>query len=100
MKASTKQRLRALANWILPPKVEELIATGVGRLLMKGSGRNRALKDRHADETRVFIVGTGPSLKSHDITVLRGERTIVANSFYMTARQRPWLQARSTEIIG
>ena len=83
MKASTKQRLRAWADWILPPKVEELIATGVGRFLMKGGARNRDLKNRHANESRVFVVGTGPSLRSHDIKVLREERTIVANSFYM-----------------
>ena len=83
MKASTKQRLRGWADWILPPRVEELIATGVGRFLMQGGARNRDLKDRHADEDRVFVVGNGPSLNSLDISVLGGERTIVANSFYM-----------------
>ena len=85
MKASTKQRLRVWADWILPPRVEEVVATGLGRFLMRGNARNRDLKDRHAGEARVFIVGTGPSLSSHDIRVLREERTIVPNSFYMHA---------------
>ena len=41
-----------------------------------------ALKDRHRGE-RGFIIGNGPSLKSTDLTRLRGECTIGMNRFYM-----------------
>jgi len=40
------------------------------------------LKDRHRGE-RGFIIGNGPSLKSTDLTRLRGECTIGMNRFYM-----------------
>ena len=41
-----------------------------------------ALKDRHRGE-RGFIIGNGPSLKSTDLTRLRGECTIGMNRLYM-----------------
>ena len=70
-------------NWMLPPGLSDQLIHGYGRWLMRGSARNRELQGRHAGERRCFVVGNGPSLKTHDITVLKNEVTIVANSFYI-----------------
>ena len=83
MDPRVKERLRAIAQWTLPPKIEGILVQSYARWLMRGSERNRELYNRHAGQARCFVVGNGPSLRTHDITVLRDEVTIVANSFYM-----------------
>jgi hypothetical protein len=45
--------------------------------------RNRELLRRHPNPERCFILGNGPSIKSQDLTLLRGETTFVVNSFYL-----------------
>lgn len=40
---------------------------------------NRALKNRHADKRRCFVIGAGPSLRNLDLTKLRGETWIGVN---------------------
>jgi hypothetical protein len=43
---------------------------------------NLALRGRHAQERRCFVIGNGPSLKKMDLQPLANEFTIAANSFY------------------
>jgi hypothetical protein len=83
MDLGLKERLRAIAEWTLPPRIEGILVQLYARWLMRGSDKNRELHNRHAGEARCFVVGNGPSLRTHDITVLRNEFTIVANSFFM-----------------
>src|SRR6476646_10859762 len=44
--------------------------------------RNAELRNRHKERTRCFVIGNGPSLKTQDLTLLKDEITIVANSFF------------------
>jgi len=43
---------------------------------------NRTLRRKHADRQRCFVIGNGPSIGDMDLSVLAGEVTIGANSFY------------------
>jgi len=80
-----RSRLRAILEWTVPAPYL--------RLLRRWRSRNRAfesllapnaaLRNRHAGDGRCFVIGNGPSLKEQDITRLRGEVCIVANSFFL-----------------
>jgi hypothetical protein len=43
--------------------------------------RNSALKGRHRDRQRCFVIGNGPSLRKQDLRQLRGEVVFVCNFF-------------------
>ena len=79
--------IRAAADWVLPPRVFEVLTTFNPRKLATMSANrsavasNRALHDRHAGE-RCFIVGNGPSLREQDLRPLANELVItVSNGF-------------------
>jgi hypothetical protein len=74
--------LRAAADWVLPPKVERLMRRSAERLFAGSLAANHALHNRHAGEKRCFVIGSGPSLKTQDLSLLANEYTIAANSFY------------------
>lgn len=74
--------LRTAADWVLPPGLERAMRRRAERLLASSLSVNRALQGRHADRQRCFVIGNGPSLKGVDLTALKGEVTISANSFY------------------
>lgn len=74
--------LRAAADWVLPPRVERLMKRSAERLFTGSLAANKALHNRHAGEKRCFVIGSGPSLKAQDLSLLANEYTIAANSFY------------------
>ncbi|HLY11278.1 MAG TPA: hypothetical protein VKW04_18395 [Planctomycetota bacterium] len=45
--------------------------------------RNRELLSRPRTSDRCFIIANGPSIKNQDLSLLRGETTIVMNSFFL-----------------
>jgi hypothetical protein len=76
-----KSRLRTVTDWLLAPNVDQALK----RLLDLATPplrANRALRDRHRGTRRCFVIGNGPSLKGVDLTQLRDEPAIGANSFY------------------
>ena len=74
--------LRTAADWIVPPALERAMRRRAENFLASSLSVNRALEGRHADRKRCFVIGNGPSLKGVDLTRLKGEVTIGANSFY------------------
>src|SRR5262245_17696217 len=74
--------LRVAAGWVLPPNVERVLKRSAERVFTRSLAANEALHNRHADTPRCFVIGSGPSLKTQDLSPLANEYTIAANSFY------------------
>lgn len=74
--------LRAVADWCLSPRLQEVLEAAFHSLTARSSAENRRLIARHAGEQRCFVIGNGPSLKNMDLKPLADEYTIGANSFY------------------
>lgn len=79
--------LRKLLPWIIPqPYLKGLKQLLYGRSLAPKYealiAANKSLHNRHANRKRCFVIGNGPSLKTQDITRLKDEICIVANSFF------------------
>lgn len=74
--------LRLAAGWVLPPNVERALTRSAERVFTRSLAANKALRNRHADKQRCFVIGSGPSLKTQDLSRLANEYTIAANSFY------------------
>jgi hypothetical protein len=79
--------IRRAADWVLPPRIFEVLTTFSPRKLAAISANqsafaaNRALQGRHNGE-RCFIVGNGPSLREQDVRPLANELVItVSNGF-------------------
>ena len=71
----------ALVNWLVPTNFQALVGVAYDRLFHGPFRNNLALKDRHKGK-RCFVVGNGPSLASVDLSILRNQITIGANSIY------------------
>jgi hypothetical protein len=79
---SQKMRfLRELTNWTVPSNLQRiLLSVGYWWQGLDVSANER-LRNRYAGR-RCFVIGNGPSLGAMDLTRLRGEITVGANSFY------------------
>jgi hypothetical protein len=83
-----KERLKAIAEWTLPPAVRGVIlrsARRAGTQLMSRPerdilARNSSLQGAYRGR-RCFVIGNGPSLASENIDTLGGEITVVMNGF-------------------
>jgi uncharacterized Rossmann fold enzyme len=73
--------LRELVAWTVPAEVQSAVLSGAYTLLGNDVRDNITLRDRHLG-ARCFVFGNGPSLKDADLTLLRNEITVGANSFY------------------
>ena len=84
--------LRQAAKRRLPPRVWEFLRSGyfatrdmatmANPRFWINVGRIQAYKDRHKGE-RCFIIGTGPSLKRMDLSLLESEYTFGLNRIYL-----------------
>ncbi len=83
-----KKKLLMVADWILPPRIFQLLAMyrplAVRFALTHAAilQKNAALKNRHAGQ-RCFILCNGPSVKQQDITSLKNEIVFSVSSGYM-----------------
>lgn len=75
-----------IQHWLLPPGVLSLLQnrfsgriTGEEQAILSA---NASLRNRHAGE-RCFIIATGPSIKTQDLTVLAGETCIGVSNFFV-----------------
>lgn len=76
---------RSIANWFLPPKVEESMRysqTAIKSLLTRKYAVNKKLRGKHTGE-RCFILATGPSIKSQDLKSLEKEVCISVSNFFV-----------------
>lgn len=75
-----------LQHWLLPPGVLALLQRRFsGRITRQEQailGSNASLRNRHAGE-RCFIIATGPSIKTQDLTLLAGETCIGVSNFFV-----------------
>ncbi|MCK9351781.1 MAG: hypothetical protein M0P76_03250 [Candidatus Pacebacteria bacterium] len=80
--------LKSIKNWFLWVKRRTEIRSRVKRVIEKIrtekelAKMNQGLKDTHKGE-RCFILGTGPSIKNQDITLLKNEQTFAVAGFYL-----------------
>lgn len=78
-----------MAYWLLPPGIHQLLQRRPRRSQELRSpslrallARNEIWRDYHAHDRRCFIIASGPSIKSQDLTLLRNEICIsVSNSY-------------------
>jgi len=82
-KANKMWLYRDLVNWTVPLIMQSLLLSTGYRLRGLNISKNNEMRDRHFGESRCFVIGNGPSLKNMDLSKLRDEYTIGANSFYM-----------------
>lgn len=79
-----------LKDWVLPPRICDSLfkllnrnkvkrTTSLERKLLQDT---LALKDRHRGE-RCFIVGSGPSIKQQDLSLLDGECVLTVNNAFV-----------------
>jgi CMP-N-acetylneuraminic acid synthetase len=89
--APASARRRALTDWLLPPAALNLARTAAAhtRHALRTSGTekrllaaNASLRDRHRGE-RCFIVATGPSIKTQDLSPLARETVIAVSNFFV-----------------
>lgn len=52
--------------------------------------RLRALREKHRQDDRCFVIGNGPSLNSMDLEKLSGEVTFAVNGFFLKAASLSW----------
>ncbi|MBX3054688.1 MAG: hypothetical protein KF753_24670 [Caldilineaceae bacterium] len=86
MTQSPQTLRQQIQHWLLPPGVLALLqnrlsgrTTAVEREILAA---NASLHNRHTGE-RCFIIATGPSIKSQDLTVLAGETCIGVSNFFV-----------------
>ena len=79
------KKIRELMNWIVPKNFEGLVGLAYDAVVSGKIGNNESLRNRHAGK-RCFVIGNGPSLAKTDLSALKGEFTIGANSFYKHAQ--------------
>lgn len=81
-----KPLFRSLADWTLPPAVQQTVRTAVQRWKTTEPrdllAANRALHQRHRGE-RCFIIATGPSIAMQDLKPLAGEVCIGVSNFFV-----------------
>lgn len=76
------KKLQSIADWLIGPRLQEVIKNSIRSLSYKPVLKNRELYGRYQGAKRCFVIGNGPSLKNMDLTPLANEVTIGANSFY------------------
>jgi hypothetical protein len=83
---ATRQILREIANWTVPPNLQELIRKSIRRVdrpkHMMTVKKNKVFHNRHLGQ-RCFILATGPSIKLQDLSHLENEISIAINFFYL-----------------
>jgi len=88
MKTSFQQRnlLSSIAYWTLPPGIKNTLhclridpAFNAMKPILQ---KNLALKDKHSGQ-RCFILCTGPSINSQDLTLLKNEISFACSRFYL-----------------
>jgi hypothetical protein len=86
-----KHILKQIAYWTLPSGVNNLISDWRANLWQSQQlsseeknivANNQKLRDRHQGE-RCFILATGPSIKTQDLTLLKGETCIAVSNFFV-----------------
>lgn len=80
--AAVQPLLTDAAEWVLPSQWQTTLFQLGYRLRGLDVTRNEALRNRHQDRKRCFVIGNGPSLATMDLRPLRNELTVGANSFY------------------
>jgi hypothetical protein len=73
--------MKALIREIMPPvalKVYDMVRSLTFKKMLSP---NIALKDRHRDRKRCFVLGNGPSLRDQDLSPLKDEIVFVCNFF-------------------
>jgi len=78
---------QALPRWLLPPGLHDPLRRLGATLRLGAAGRdalraNRSLAGRHAGR-RGFILCSGPSIKTQDLKLLRGETCIGVSNFFV-----------------
>lgn len=81
--ANKKWLYRDLINWTLPLPILSIILSSYYKFIGVDIRKNKKLFNKHINDKRCFIIGNGPSLKNMDLSFLKNEWTIGANSFYM-----------------
>jgi hypothetical protein len=79
---SAKAALQGDADWLVGPRLQDVLRAALLSLSNRRFEENRRLVGRHSGERRCFVIGNGPSLKEMDLKPLADEYTIGANSFY------------------
>lgn len=78
--------IKSLLRWFVPPGFQDLLrdwkgewqASRVPRHFLAG---NEPFRNLHKDGKRCFILCTGPSIKTQDLSVLRNETCIAVSNF-------------------
>lgn len=84
---TSKERLKAIAEWVLPPRVQSVLEENVlwrvtrTPTIAAELKRNRALRHIHQGK-RAFILCNGPSINAEDLTPLAGEICFSVSNFY------------------
>jgi len=73
---------RDFVNWLLPSGITSFLLS-IGYRYKGVHLSNKKLYNKHLNDKRCFVIGNGPSLKNMDLSLLKNEWTIGANSFYM-----------------
>jgi hypothetical protein len=86
---SLKRRAKTIARWTIPPGFQDMIRRAWVKLSLSRQfelqsllSTNSIFKNIHSGQ-RCFILGTGPSINSQDLTTLKNEKCISLNSFYL-----------------
>lgn len=76
----------AVLRWLVPPGFQDLLRKWRGGLeaMRAPAGvlaENAKWRDVHKDRKRCFILATGPSIRTQDLSVLKGETCIAVSNF-------------------
>ncbi len=89
--ANLRQLARRVGRWTVPEGIQQVgwnawyawrTRNRPGHRYRRLALANRRLKDRHAGE-RCFIIATGPSIKTQDLSCLSGETCIAVSNFFV-----------------
>jgi len=85
-----------LKQWVIPPRIYEILSSGYveSKMILSAEERkilskNSIFKDKYKGK-RCFVIGNGPSLNKQDLTLLKGEITIVMNHFHLHPVLQVW----------
>jgi hypothetical protein len=78
--------LKLILHWLIPRGFQDLLRSIRGWWTSRrapGSvlARNEKFRNRHADGSRCFILATGPSIRTQDLSLLKGETCISLSNF-------------------
>ncbi len=78
--------MNSLLRWLVPPGFQDLLRGWKGDLeALRASSavlaENERFRDCHKDRRRCFILATGPSIRTQDLRVLKGETCIAVSNF-------------------